>query len=107
MRTRACVHVYVCAQLRVCVFSPPTVVQKIQFDPVHPESQFRSFLKRGSLGIPVLAARVCLCARRHPPPLLQTNRMNEEADNASGAATAPADDEVCLQCAVPVRVRFG
>ena len=30
------------------------------------------------------------------PPNLQTNSKAEEADDASGAVTAPADDEVCL-----------
>ena len=44
---------------------------------------------------------VCACADTRPP-LHQTNRKGEEADDASGASTAPADDEVCLQCAVPV-----
>ena len=49
------------------------------------------------LKLPSLQLTSCVFVRAPTPALApQTNSKAEEADDASGAATAPTDNEVCL-----------
>ena len=87
-----------CARSYVFVYSVHRLSFKRSSTIQFTQNSISQMLKCGSHETPVLTAHfVCVCARADTrPPNLQTNSKAEEADDASGAATAPTDNEVCL-----------